>query len=237
MLSALIHIKTKEKNSTENAVIPVIHKTVKPKSTPNKEPKQKKDRSPKAKGPKAKEPKAKGPKAKGDKKLTNTKVKSFEDGIDYASFTPLEDKHENAPEPWNDDGDLEGGTVKFDNDIKYEDENEKYLRQDTEWKDVMKRQKKNFDDNSDSDDDSDEDTSSEIKTPSIASQEYNDEHTDDTYSEIGDLADLDDFDIACDETDSCDDVFYPKTVIKEQKEKPKRVFIGADITFDDEFIP
>ncbi|ABT15219.1 hypothetical protein NY2A_B820L [Paramecium bursaria Chlorella virus NY2A] len=212
MLSALIHIKTKEKSLAEDATIPTIRKIIKP-----KESKQKSKKNPKKR----------------------MKMKSFEDDIkediDYASFTPLSEKNENEPKPWNDDDDLEGGNIKFDNDRKHEDENEKYLRQDTEWKDVVKRQKNKFDE--DSDEDSDEDTSSEIKSPSIASQEYTDGHTDDNYSEIGDLADLDDFDIGDDESEICDDVFYPKPIVKEQKEKPKRVFVGADITFDDEFIP
>ena len=218
MLSALIHVKTKEKNPVEDVVIPIIHKIVK-----SKEPKQKSKET-------------KKPKQKSKETKKRTKVKSFEDDIDYASFTPIEEKHENVPEPWNDD-ELDGGNVKFIDDKKYEDENEKYLRQDTEWKDIVKRQKNKIEDISDSDEDSDEDTSSEIKSSSIASQEYTDEHMDDTYSEIGDLADLDDFDIVDDDSEMCDDVFYPKPIVKEQKEKPKRVFIGVDITFDDEFIP
>jgi hypothetical protein len=223
MLSALIHIKTKEK--TPDDMVPVIRKSAKPKSKP------------------AKEPKPKKPNTKEVKETTSRKtLKPYEEGVEYASFTPIEEKNVKDPEPWNDDDeDLVGGNVKFDDEQKYEGENEKYIRQDTEWKDVMKQQKNKFDEDSDSNEDSDEDIASDIKTPSVISNDYSDdysdEHTDEVYNEVGDLADLDVFDNIDEESDYFDDVFYTKPVAKEPKEKPKRVFVGADITFDDEFIP
>jgi len=233
MLSALIHIKTKEKTPAENDMVPVIRKSAKPNT---KEPKPTK---PKTKEPKTKEPKTKGPKTKGAKKTTSKNtLKSYEEGVEYASFTPIEEENVKDPEPWDgDDEDLVGGKVKFDNDQRYEGENEKYIRQDTEWKDVMKQQKNKFAEDSDSDEDSDEDMSSDIKTPSVISNCYSDEHTEEVYSEVGDLADLVGFDNIDEESDYCDDVFYTKPVAKEPKEKSKRVFVGADITFDDEYIP
>jgi hypothetical protein len=196
MLSALVHVRTKK----DSDLLPTIQK---------------------------KEPVKKSKKPKEKKK---SKQVGYDDDntLEYSSFVPAPKKKDDGPEPWEDDpdDDLIGGAVKFEDDEKFEDENDLFMKQDAEWNSIMNEEEQKYaDDLADTSSDM-TDTSSEIDT------EVGESPMDDVASDV-DIGDID----AMSEVDNDEDVFFVKPPSRVEKEKVVKVYKGPVVDIDTEYIP
>ena len=196
-----------------------------------------KKKQPKVKQPKVKEPKVKEPKVKVPKGVSVTKKNG-----EFSKFTPIKTPTAPvAPVPWEDENmDELASVIHLENSGKFETENDIYLKQDLEWRKLMK----DNDVINDDDDASSEvldDTSSEVPEDDASSGVPEDDMLselleDDTSSDIN----IDDYssDVSIDsELEECN-MFYNYTTkaTKESKEVPKtkKIYSGVPIDFDDD---
>ena len=196
MLSALVHVRSKK----DSDLLPTIQK---------------------------KEPVKKSKKPK-EKKKSKQVGYDDENSLEYSSFVPAPKKNKKDPEPWEDDqdDDLIGGAVKFEDDEKFEDENDLFMKQDAEWNSIMNEEEQKYaDDLADTSSDM-TDTSSEIDT------EVGESPMDDVASDV-DIGDID----AMSEVDNDEDVFFVKPPSRVEKEKVVKVYKGPVVDIDTEYIP
>jgi hypothetical protein len=138
--------------------------------------------------------------------------KSLDDGsLEYSTFVPLKQADETIPDAYEDEDVIVGGTVHFEDETKFEDEDDAYKKQDAEWAALMEEI---------GDDTVDDDTTSEIE--SLTSIRGDDEST---------------VDIESMAEDDEDDVFFVKSFREQKEQKPAKVYRGPAIFADDDDIP
>jgi hypothetical protein len=155
-------------------------------------------------------------KTRKSRKTAGVKPQPGDDNLEYSKFVPLDPPSSPAPVGFEEDDDdnvLKGDIVSFDDEAKFEDENDEYERQDMEWAEIMK-EAEHADKMS-----HDESSTSEIEfSPSIS---YESDHS--SHSNDYDNVDSDD-----------NDSFFVTRRTKEPKEKPRKVYSGFVITPDDD---
>lgn len=191
MLSALVHVRSKK----DSDLLPTIQK---------------------------KEP-VKKPKKPREKKKSKQVGYDDENTLEYSSFVPPPKQNKKDPEPWDDDedDDLVGGIVKFEDDEKFEDENDLFVKQDAEWNSIMNEEERKYDDDR-------TDTSSEVDTEVSESPLDDDAMSD---------ADIGDIDAISEPGDDEEDVFFVKPPVRVDKEKVVKIYKGPVVDIDTEYIP
>jgi hypothetical protein len=196
MLSALVHVRSKK----DSDLLPTIQK---------------------------KEPVKKSKKPK-EKKKSKQVGYDDENSLEYSSFVPAPKKNKKDPEPWEDDqdDDLIGGAVKFEDDEKFEDENDLFVKQDAEWNSIMNEEERKYED------DDKTDTSSEVDT------EVSESPKDDDVSSDVDIGDVDVIsECESGDGDNEEDVFFVKPPVRAEREKVVKIYKGPAVDIDTEYIP